>query len=395
MNAIIELEQRYANQNYIPVPVVFTKGEGVYLWDDAGKRYLDMMSAYSAVSHGHRHPRLIKALTEQAQQLAMLSRAFHHDKLGIFLQRACELTGQERALPMNSGAEAVETAVKTARKWAYDIKGVAENQAEIIVCNGNFHGRTTTIISFSSEPLYKKGFGPLTPGFKFIPYGDAAALQAAINKNTAAFLVEPIQGEGGIHVPPSGYLKQCAEICKKNNVLLLADEIQCGLGRTGKLLACDHDNVKPDGLILGKALGGGLLPVSLFLSSNDIMQVMGPGTHGSTFGGSPLASAVALTALDILIDEGLIDNAAKLGEYLLKELQKIDNPLIKDIRGKGLFVGIEIDPQQAAAKDLCLQLIDKGIVTRETHQTVIRLAPPLVINQQQIDEALKIIRSVL
>jgi ornithine--oxo-acid transaminase len=391
----IAIEEYYGAHNYLPVPVILKKGQGAYVWDEDGKRYLDMMSAYSAMSHGHCHPRLIKALTEQASQLAVVSRAFYTDKLGPFLRRACELTGQDKALPMNSGAEAVETAIKAARKWAYTVKAIQENQAEIIICEGNFHGRTTTIVSMSSEPQYRFGYGPYTPGFIRIPYGDVTALEKAITDNTAAFLVEPIQGEAGIRIPPDGYLKQCEEICRQHNVLLICDEVQTGLGRTGKLLACEHEGVKPDGLMLGKALGGGLLPVSLFLSKAEVMNVFTPGDHGSTFGGNPLAAAVGLAAFDVLIDEQLIQRSATLGQYMLQQLQTIQSPLIKEVRGRGLFMGIEIDKEYGSAHNLCLKLMKLGLLTKETHETVIRLAPPLVITQEQIDEAISLIRKVL
>ena len=395
MNPTIELESRYCAANYLPLPVVLVKGEGVYLWDDAGKRYLDMMSAYSAVSHGHCHPRLVEALTQQAQTLAIVSRAFHSDRLAPFLKRACELTGQPRALPMNTGAEAVETALKAARKWAYEVKGVADDQAEIIVCDGNFHGRTITIVGFSSEAQYKRGFGPYPAGFRSIPFGDAEALEAAITPNTAAFLVEPIQGEGGIIVPPPGYLARCAEICRRHNVLLICDEIQTGLGRTGKLLACDHDGVVPDGLILGKALGGGLLPVSLFLSREDVMAVFTPGDHGSTFGGNPLSSAVALAGLEVLQEEALVERAARLGDYFQSELRQIRCDVITDIRGKGLLIGVEFDPVRVSARAVCEALMRHGILSKETHDTVVRFAPPLIIERPQIDTAVAALQAVL
>lgn len=388
-------ESHYSANNYQPLPVTLVKGKGVYLWDDEGKQYLDMMSAYSAVSHGHCHPTLIAALTEQANRLNVTSRAFFTDKLEAFLKYACELTGQEKALPMNSGAEAVETAIKAARKWGHTIKGIPKDQAEIIVCAGNFHGRTTTIISFSSEAQYKYGFGPLTPGFKTIPYGDAAALKAAITPNTAAFLVEPIQGESGIHVPPVGYLKQCADICTEQNVLLICDEIQTGLGRTGKFLASEHDNVKPDGVILGKALGGGMLAVSLFLSKKSVMDVFTPGDHGSTFGGNALAATVGLAALKLLVSENLTARSAELGDYFLNALLKINHPLIKEVRGKGLFVGIELDTQHVSARDVCIVLMKNGLLTKDTHETVIRLCPPLVITKEQLDDAVEIIERSL
>lgn len=395
MDHAIELEERYSARNYHPLPVVLVRGEGVYLWDDKGNRYMDMMSAYSAVSHGHRHPRLVDALKSQVDKLAVTSRAFHSDKLGPFLKRACELTGMARALPMNTGAEAVETALKAARKWAHKVKGVPEGKAEIIVCDGNFHGRTISIISFSAEHQYKDGFGPFPPGFKGIKYGDPGALEAAITPNTAAFLVEPIQGEAGIVVPPDGYLRRCAEICKQNNVLLIADEIQTGLGRTGALLACEHEGIRPDGLTLGKALGGGLLPVSLFLAREDVMGVFNPGDHGSTFGGNALASAVALEALDVLVDDHLAERSAQLGEYLLQALRDIPSQVIKEVRGRGLFIGLELDPARVSARRVCEQLMARGILSKETHQTVVRLAPPLVITKEQLDWALEQLRAVL
>ena len=395
MNKSIELESNYGAHNYHPLPVVLTRGEGVYLWDDAGNKYLDMMSAYSAVSHGHAHPRLVKTLTEQAAKLAVCSRAFHSEKLGAFLKRVCELTGMDMALPMNTGAEAVETALKAARKWAYKVKGVAADKAEIIVCSGNFHGRTIAIVSMSSEAQYKDGFGPFPAGFKTIPYGDADALEKAIGPNTAAFLVEPIQGEAGIVMPPAGYLKKCADICRKHNVLLIADEIQTGLGRTGALLACEHEGVKPDGLILGKALGGGLLPVSAFLARRDVMLLFTPGDHGSTFGGNPLAAAVGLEALNVLVEEKLAARSAELGSYLLEKLATLKSPFIKSLRGKGLFVGIEIDPHRAPAREVCERLMAQGILSKETHATVVRLAPPLVVTREQLDWAVERIALVL
>lgn len=395
MHPLIERERLYGAHNYEPLPVVLTRGEGVYVWDDAGNRYIDMMSAYSAVSHGHCHPELVKALTDQAKTLAVVSRAFYTDKLGTFLQMACEATGQEKALPMNSGAEAVETALKAARKWAYTVKKVPENKAEIIVCEGNFHGRTIAIVGMSSEPQYRSGFGPFAEGFKLIPYGDIEALERAITPNTAAFLVEPIQGEAGIIAPPAGYLKKCAELCRKHNVLLICDEIQTGMGRTGKFLACEHDNVKPDGVVLGKALGGGLLPVSLFLSRKDVMDVFTPGDHGSTFGGNQLAAAVGIAAIDVLRKNNLTERAAELGDYLMTSLKKIKSPLIKDIRGQGLLVGVEIDPRYHSARELCLKLLKEGVITKDTHHTVIRLAPPLIITREQIDHVVSAISNVL
>ena len=393
-NSFITREQTFGANNYSPLPVVLVKGEGVYVFDETGKRYLDMMSAYSAVSHGHCHPKLVQALTEQAHQLSIVSRAFYTNKLGAFLERACKMTGFERALPMNTGAEAVETALKAARKWAYSVKKVPAEQAEIIACSGNFHGRTIAIVGMSSEPQYREGFGPFPKGFKTIPYGDVAALEKAITPNTAAFLVEPIQGEGGIIVPPAGYLKACANLCKKHNVLMIADEIQTGLGRTGKLLACHHEDVQPDAIVLGKALGGGLLPVSLFLTRHEVMDVFTPGDHGSTFGGNALAAAVGNAALEVLQEEQLTERAAQLGEYFRAELKKIQSRLIVDVRGKGLLIGLEI-AKDYPAKKLCLQLLEQGVLSKETHHTVVRLAPPLVITKEQIDTAVLALQSVL
>lgn len=395
MSTRIELEDRYCAHNYHPLPVVLTRGEGVYVWDVDGKRYLDMMSAYSAVSHGHSNPRLVAAMQEQAGRLNIVSRAFYTDKLGPFLECACELTGQDMALPMNTGAEAVETAVKAARKWGYEVKGIEHDKAEIIACTGNFHGRTTTIISFSDEAEYQENFGPLTPGFRIVEYGDADALEQMITPNTAAFLVEPIQGEGGIVIPPEGYLQRCREICSEHKVLLIADEIQTGLGRTGRLLACEHEGVVPDGLILGKALGGGILPVSMFLARREVMEVFVPGTHGSTFGGNPLAATVGLEALNLLLEEDLAGRSRELGDYLVGELHKLESPMISDIRGRGLFVGIEIDPREGSARAICEALMDRGLLSKETHETVVRLAPPLVITREQIDWAVGEIREVL
>ncbi len=394
MTDTIALENRYCAHNYAPLPVVLVRGEGVFVWDEHGKRYLDMMSAYSAVTHGHCHPRLVKVLSEQAGRLAVVSRAFHSDRLAPFLQRLCEMTGQEMALPMNTGAEAVETALKAVRKWAYTVKGVAPDQAEIIACEGNFHGRTIAIVAMSSEPQYREGFGPFPSGFKRVPFGDAAALAAAITPNTAAFLVEPIQGEGGINIPPPGYLAECARLCKQHNVLLICDEIQSGLGRSGAMLACDHEGVKPDGLILGKALGGGLLPVSAFLARREVMAMFQPGDHGSTFGGNPLASVVAQEALDIIIDDKLTERALHLGRHFLAGLQDIASPLIKEVRGKGLLIGVEMNAGRVTARQVCNQLMEQGILSKETHETVIRFAPPLVVTEEQIDWALAVIHQV-
>ncbi len=395
MNPLIEEEARYCAQNYHPLPVVLSRGEGVYVWDQDGQRYMDMMSAYSAVSHGHCHPRLIKALSDQASTLAVISRAFHSELLAPFLKKACEMTGQAMALPMNTGAEAVETALKAARKWAYDVKGVEQNRAEIIVCDGNFHGRTIAIVGFSSEQQYKQGFGPFPAGFRSIPFGDVDALEAAITPNTAAFLVEPIQGEGGIVVPPAGYLARCAELCRRHNVLLICDEIQTGLGRTGKLLASDYDGVTPDGLILGKALGGGLLPVSMFLSSVEVMSVFTPGDHGSTFGGNPLSAAVGLEGLTVLEDEDLVQRSQELGEYFRQKLDALDSRAMTDIRGRGLLIGVEFDPAVVSARQICERLMSEGVLSKETHDTVVRFAPPLVISRSQIDEVIVALSKVL
>jgi ornithine--oxo-acid transaminase len=395
MSSTIDLENRFCAHNYEPLPVVLSRGEGVFVWDEDGKKYLDMMSAYSAVSHGHANPRLVEVARKQLETLTIVSRAYYTDRLGKFLQRACELTGQDMALPMNTGAEAVETAIKAARKWGYEVKGIEKDKAEIIACTGNFHGRTTTIVGFSDEPQYQYGFGPFASGFKLARYGDVESLDSLITPNTAAFLVEPIQGEGGIVIPPEGYLKACADICRKHNVLFIADEIQTGLGRTGSLLACDHENVVPDGLILGKALGGGILPVSMFLSKREVMDVFTPGDHGSTFGGNPLASAVGLEALNILVEEKLADRSREMGDYLLAKLRELESPFIGAIRGRGLFVGIEIDPAHGTAREICEALMDRGLLSKETHETVVRLAPPLVIKREEIDWAVDQIREVL
>jgi len=390
----IARERRYAARNYDPLPVVLAHGDGCWLWDEHGRRYLDMMSAYSAVSHGHAHPRIVQALVEQAQRLAVTSRVFHNELLPRLLQRLADVTGLDRALPANGGAEAVETALKAARKWGHKIKGIPADSAEIIVCAGNFHGRSITIVGFSSEPQYRDGFGPFAPGFRQVPYGDADALARAIGPNTAAFLVEPIQGEGGIVVPPAGYLEECARICRDNNVLLICDEIQTGMGRTGKFLACEHENVKPDGVILGKALGGGLLPVSALVGTDNLMQVFSPGDHGSTFGGNPLASAVALAALDVLFDEGLIARSADLGAHLLARLRTVQSPLIREVRGKGLFIGVEVDQKRLTARDVVDRLLARGILSKDTHGTVVRFAPPLTIDRETLDWAVEEVRAV-
>ena len=391
----MQLEAQYCAHNYHPLPVVLTRGEGVFVWDAEGRKYLDMMSAYSAVSHGHANPRLVRLVQEQVARLNIVSRAFHTDRLGPFLAKACQLTGMDMALPMNTGAEAVETAIKAARKWAYTVKGVARDKAEIIGCDGNFHGRTIAAVAMSDEPQYQEGFGPFPPGFLNVEYGNIDVLASAINDNTAAFIVEPIQGEGGIVIPPEGYLRAASELCRQRDVLLIVDEIQTGLGRTGKLLACQHEDVKPDGLILGKALGGGILPVSMFLARRDVMEVFTPGDHGSTFGGNPLGAAVGLEALNILMEEDLSRNSARMGRHLLDELRKIDSPVIREVRGRGLFVGLDIDPEFASARAVCEALMRRGMLSKETHQTVVRLAPPLVIGKAELDWAVSQIREVI
>ncbi len=391
----IDLELRHGARNYLPLPMVLERGAGVYLWDTAGRRYLDMMSAYSAASFGHSNPELVGALCEQAGQLAVTSRAFYTDQLGPLLETLCAMTGMARALPMNTGAEAVETAIKAARKWGHRVRGIPDGRARIIVAAGNFAGRTTTIISFSSEPQNRDGFGPLTPGFDIIPYGDAAALEAAITPETAAFLVEPIQGEAGIIVPPDGYLRAVREICSRHDILLIVDEVQTGLGRTGRLLACDHEGIRPDALVLGKALGGGLLPISMFLARADVMDVFRPGDHGSTFGGNPLACAVALTALRILERDRLAERAAELGAYLIEGLRAIRHPAIRAVRGRGLLVALDLRPEWASARTFCEALMHRGVLSKETHRSVVRLAPPLVITRAQIDSALSAITAVL
>ena len=395
MNGPALLEMRFAAPNYAPFPVTIVRGKGVYLWDESGQRYIDMMGAYSAASFGHCHPRLVQALTDQARQLDTISRAYFNDRLGAFLARACTLTGMDSALPMNSGAEAVETALKAARKWAYKVKGVPADQAEIIAAEGNFHGRTISIVGFSSVPQYRDGFGPFPPGFKLVPFGDAQALEAAITPNTAAFLVEPIQGEGGINVPPPGYLANVERICRARHVLLLCDEIQSGLGRTGRLLACQHDGVKPDGVMLGKALGGGLLPVSLFLARREVMDVFKPGDHGSTFGGNPIAAAVGLAALETLIDEKLIERAARVGVHLLDRLGSIRSPIIREVRGRGLFAGVELDRNFVSATAVVTRLLQVGVLTKDTHRNTIRFAPPLIVDESQIDWAVDRVAEIL
>jgi len=392
---VMEREARYAAHNYNPLPVVLARGEGAYLWDVQGRRYIDMMSAYSAVSHGHGHPRILAALDAQARRLAVPSRAFYNDRLGLFLEKLCEVTGLDKALPMNTGAEAVETAIKAARRWGYWVKGIPADLAEIIVAAGNFHGRTTTIIGFSSEAEYRDGFGPFAPGFRAVPFGDLAAMEAAIGPNTAAVMIEPIQGEGGIIVPPTGWLAGVRKLCDRHNVMLIVDEVQTGLGRTGAWFAFQHENIRPDGLILGKALGGGVLPVSALVGTEDLMGVFTPGSHGSTFGGNPLAASVGLTALRVLEEENLVERCRVLGEHMMARLHALDLPAIKAVRGIGLLAGIEIDPAYASARTVCERLVEAGVLSKETHETVIRLAPPLVIAKEDLDWALDRIAEVI
>ncbi len=391
----VALEDRYNAHNYQPLDVVITRAEGVWVWDVEGRKYLDCLSAYSAINQGHCHPRIVQAMVEQAQRLALTSRAFRNDQLPLLAKELCELTGYEMMLPMNSGAEAVETAIKAARKWGYVVKGVADDRAEIIVCTGNFHGRTITIITFSPEEEYRDGFGPFTPGFKLIPYGDAGALERAITSNTVAFLFEPMQGEGGVVVPPEGYVQRARDICTRHNVLMIADEIQTGLGRTGKLLACEHEGVRPDVVTLGKALSGGMYPVSAVLSSREVLGVFGPGDHGSTFGGNPLACAVAREALKVIVDEHLCERAAELGDYLLARLREIQSPHVALCRGKGLLVGIVLKPEAGGARRFCEALKERGVLAKDTHGTIIRLAPPLIITKEELDWMLERIAGVL
>lgn len=384
----IELENRYGARNYHPLPVILARGQGAHLWDVSGRRYVDMMSAYSAVSHGHAHPRILAALTAQAQRLAVPSRAYHNDKLGPFLAEICHVTKLDAALPMNTGAEAVETAIKAARRWGYRVKGIPRDRAEIIVANGNFHGRTTTIVGFSSEPEYRDGFGPFAPGFRAVPFGDLAAIERAITPETAAVLIEPIQGEAGIIVPPQGWLAGLRRLCDAHHVLLIIDEVQSGLGRTGAWFAFEHDGIRPDGVILGKALGGGVLPVSALAGRHELMDVFTPGSHGSTFGGNPLAAAVGLEALRVIRDEGLVERSRVLGVHMLGRLRAIRSPVLKEVRGLGLWAGAEIDPRFASARIACEWLLAKGVLSKETHDTVVRLAPPLIIAQSDLDWAL-------
>lgn len=391
----ISLENEYGAHNYKPLDVVLSRGEGVWVWDVDGKKYLDCLSAYSAVNQGHCHPEIVKTMVEQVRKLTLTSRAFRNDQLGLFYQELCELTNSHKVLPMNSGAEAVETVIKTVRKWGYQIKGVPVDQAEIIVCQNNFHGRTITIVGFSTDENSRTDFGPFTPGFKIIPFGDAQALEAAITPNTVAFLVEPIQGEAGVIIPPQGYLKEAKAICETHNIVLILDEIQTGLGRTGKILAEEHDEIEADLTLIGKALSGGFYPVSAVLSNTEVMGVLQPGEHGSTFGGNPLACAVSRTAMKVLIEEGMIENAANVGGYFLDELKQFKNPIIKDVRGKGLLIGLELSAEVGGARQYCEKLQAEGLLCKETHDNIIRFAPPLIITKDIVDWALERIDAVL
>ncbi|MCO4096617.1 ornithine--oxo-acid transaminase [Macrococcoides canis] len=388
---IIEITNHYGAPNYHPLPIVISEAEGVWVKDPEGNKYMDMLSAYSAVNQGHRHPKIIQALKDQADRVTLTSRAFHSDQLGPWYEKICKLAGKEMVLPMNTGAEAVETAIKAARRWAYDVKGVAKDQAEIIAMKGNFHGRTMAAVSLSSEAEYQRGYGPLLGGFKLVEFGDIEQIKAAITPNTAAVLLEPIQGEAGINIPEDGFLKQVRDVCTENNVLFIADEIQAGLGRSGKMFATDWDNVVPDMYILGKALGGGVFPISCVLADKEILEVFNAGSHGSTFGGNPLACAVSSAALDVLVDEKLAERSLELGEYFQSKLKEIDNPVIKEVRGKGLFIGVELNE---AARPYCEQLKELGLLCKETHDTVIRFAPPLIISQEDLDWAIDKVKQV-
>ena len=392
---LLDEADQYGASNYKPLPVVLERGEGVWVWDVDGKRYLDMLSAYSALNQGHRHPSILEAAEEQLGRITLTSRAFHNDQMGPFLKELCELTGYEKALPMNTGAEAVETALKMVRKWGYTRKGIPQDEAEIIVCENNFHGRTTTIVGFSSEPQYRAGFGPFPKGFRMIPYGDADALAAAITDRTAGFLVEPIQGEGGVIIPADGYLARVAEICKARRVALMADEIQTGLGRTGRMFCADWEGVRPDVLIIGKALGGGVYPVSAALADAELMDVFTPGDHGSTFGGNPLGAAVARASLKVIVDEDLPARADALGRWFMEQLRRIDSPHVLEVRGKGLMVGVEIRESSGPARPFCEALQERGILAKETHGQVIRFAPPLIIERSTLEDALEDIEAVL
>ena len=391
----IEQVERYGAHNYHPLPVVVAHAEGAWITDVHGRRFLDMLSAYSALNQGHRHPRILAAAREQLDRVTLTSRAFHNDKLGPFLERLSQVSGFSRSLPMNSGAEAVETALKAMRKWGYRTRGIPEDKAEIIVAQDNFHGRTISIVSFSTELAYREGFGPFTPGFVVVPYGDAASIEAAITPNTCAVFLEPIQGEAGIIVPPEGYLRAVREICTRRGVLLILDEIQTGLGRTGRMWCAEHEDVRPDGITIGKALGGGVYPVSAFCANDAVMDVFGPGTHGSTFGGNPFAAAVATAALDVLIDEKLPERAARLGELFRARLRGLGSPLIKEVRGKGLLIGVELHREAGLARPRCVALMERGVLCKDTHEQVMRFAPPLVLDEADLDWALVRIGEVL
>jgi ornithine--oxo-acid transaminase len=391
----ISLEDEYGAHNYKPLDVVLSRGEGIWVWDVAGNKYMDCLSAYSAVNQGHCHPKIMATMIQQAKMLTLTSRAFRNDQLGLLYKELCSLTNSHKILPMNSGAEAVETVIKAVRKWGYEVKGIPANQAEIIVCENNFHGRTITIVGFSTDKLSRQNFGPFTPGFKIIPFGDADALAAAITPNTVAFMVEPIQGEAGVVIPPNGYLQKVRSICSQNNVVLILDEIQTGLGRTGKLLAEEHEGIEADLTLIGKALSGGFYPISAVLSNREVMDVLRPGEHGSTFGGNPLACAVARTALKVLIEEHMIDNAAAMGDYFLANLAKIRAPHIKEVRGRGLMLAVELMPEAGGGRKYCEALMSRGLLCKETHENTIRFAPPLVITREEIDWALQRIEPVL
>ncbi|SHE27944.1 ornithine--oxo-acid transaminase [Alkalibacter saccharofermentans] len=395
MQKIISETERYSARNYHPLPVVLAKGEGVWVWDKNGKKYLDMLAAYSAVNQGHRHPKIIQAAKDQMERITITSRAFHNDKMGEFLSLLCDVTGFDKALPMNTGAEAVETSIKAARKWGNKVKGVAENRAEIIVCDNNFHGRTVTIISFSSEEQYKTGFGPFTPGFISVEFGDAQKLEEAISENTVALLIEPVQGEGGVIVPPEGYMKKVREITERHRVLLIFDEIQTGLGRTGELFSYIHEKIRPDMLIVGKALGGGVYPVSAVLSSEEVMGVFKPGDHGSTFGGNPLASAVATASIKVILNEKLSEKSKENGRYFAQRLKEMESPMVKEIRSRGLMIGIEIKKSCGTARKYCELLLEEGILCKETHDQTLRFTPPLIIGKEEIDWAVGKIKDVL
>ena len=391
----IQLEQAFGAHNYKPLDVVLSRGEGVWVWDVAGNKYMDCLSAYSAVNQGHCHPKIMQTMMDQCQKLTLTSRAFRNEQLGLFYRELCELTNSHKVLPMNSGAEAVETVIKTVRKWGYKVKGVAPDQAEIIVCRNNFHGRTITIVGFSTDDNSRRGFGPFTPGFKIIPFGDASALEDAITANTVGFMVEPIQGEAGVIIPPQGYLKEAKAICEKHNIVLILDEIQTGLGRTGKLLAEEHDGIEADLTLIGKALSGGFYPVSAVLSNTEVMGVVQPGEHGSTFGGNPLACAVARTAMKVLIEEKMIENSAGMGDFFINGLKQIKSSKIRKIRGKGLMIGMDFHPELGGARQYCEKLKEKGLLCKETHDHIIRFAPPLIITQDQVEWALERIETVI